>query len=107
MSRPRTNKENLRKKAGKVSEEVLKELNKALPDDSVNHPSHYTHGGIECIDAMESAFGTEAVMWFCVCNAFKYVFRCKSKINDKEDLQKAIWYENKYLELRDKLKKQY
>ena len=26
-------------------------------NDAVNHPSHYTQGGIECIDAMKSALG--------------------------------------------------
>lgn len=41
-------------------------------DNKVNHPSHYNQGKIECIDAMESAYGTEAVIMFCMCNAFKY-----------------------------------
>ena len=45
----------------------MKEVN-----DNVNHPSHYTQGGIECSDAMESAYGTEADIMFCMCNAFKY-----------------------------------
>ena len=30
--------------------------------DNVTHPPHYTQGGIECIDAMEAAYGTEAVI---------------------------------------------
>ena len=43
--------------------------------DNVNHPSHYKgENGIECIDAMEAAFGKEAVANFCQCNAFKYLF---------------------------------
>lgn len=62
---------------------------------NVEHPSHYTQGGIECIDAMESAFGKEAVKDFCICNAFKYIWRFKSK-NGAEDIDKAIWYLNKY-----------
>lgn len=67
-------------------------------DDKVNHPSHYNQGGIECIDAMVSAFGKEAVGNFCICNAFKYVWRAKQK-NGVEDLDKAIWYLNKVKEL--------
>lgn len=65
---------------------------------AVNHPSHYNQGGIECIDAMVSAFGKEAVGNFCICNAFKYVWRAKQK-NGVEDLDKAIWYLNKVKEL--------
>lgn len=82
------------------------ELVSAMPDyngpketpSAVNHPSHYNQGGIECIDAMVSAFGKEAVGNFCICNAFKYVWRAKQK-NGEEDLDKAIWYLNKVKEL--------
>lgn len=67
-------------------------------NDIINHPAHYTQGGIECIDAMISAFGTEAVKTYCKINAFKYVWRADHK-NGKEDIEKAIWYLKKYLEL--------
>lgn len=60
--------------------------------DCVNHPSHYTQGGIECIDALEAATadltGIEAV---CTANAIKYLWRWRNK-NGVEDLQKAVWY---------------
>lgn len=65
---------------------------------AVHHPSHYNQGKIECIDAMESAFGKEAVENFCLVNAFKYVWRTRDK-NGLEDVKKAIWYLNKYKEL--------
>lgn len=65
---------------------------------SVNHPSHYNQGGIECIDAMIAAFGNEAVENFCLVNAFKYVWRTQDK-NGLEDVDKAIWYLTKYKEL--------
>ena len=70
--------------------------------NAVNHPSHYASGGIECIDAMEAAYGIEAVMHFCMCNAFKYQWRFNKK-NGVEDLKKAQWYQNKYMELKSKL----
>lgn len=66
--------------------------------DVVNKPEHYAHGGIECIDAMEAAYGREAVMHFCQCNAFKYQWRFAHK-NGVEDLKKAEWYNNKFIEL--------
>lgn len=69
-------------------------------NDNVNHPVHYTQGGIECIDAMISAFGKDAVKTYCHINAFKYVWRSNHK-NGNEDIEKAIWYLKKYLELGD------
>lgn len=63
------------------------------PDgDMVNHPSHYTQGGIECIDALKAATvnktGIEAV---CTANAIKYLWRYEEK-NGIEDVKKARWY---------------
>lgn len=66
--------------------------------DSVNHPSHYETNGIECIDAMIAAQGVSAVQDFCICNAFKYIWRHKHK-NGAEDIKKAVWYLDKWLEL--------
>ena len=66
--------------------------------DNVNAPSHYCTGKFECIDVMEEVFGKEAVEDFCICNAFKYLYR-KNKKNGIEDIQKAQWYLNKYLAL--------
>ena len=66
--------------------------------NNVDHPKHYNQGDIECIDAMISAFGTYAVYCFCICNSFKYIWRHQTK-HGTEDLDKAIWYSNKALEL--------
>ena len=62
---------------------------------SVERPKHYSSGQVECIDAMVSAFGTEAVQDYCRVNAFKYVWRAGEKGDadtEKEDVRKAIWY---------------
>lgn len=64
--------------------------------DSTN-PIYYK-GEIECIDAMIQTQGVEDVISFCVCNAFKYIWRWKQK-NGKEDLKKALWYLEKAIEL--------
>ena len=71
-----------------------------LGDDPDNHPSHYTQGKIECIQAMEAAFGREAVATFALLNAFKYIWRSDHK-GGKEDIEKAAWYLRKYLEITE------
>lgn len=71
-------------------------------NDNVNHPMHYETGEFECIEVMLETQGIEAVQDFCICNAFKYLYsyRHKNK-NGNEDIAKAIWYLNKYLELQE------
>lgn len=67
--------------------------------DNINHPSHYETEGIECIDAMEITQGREAVKSFCLCNAYKYLWRHKNK-NGLEDLKKARWYLDRYITMQ-------
>ena len=72
-----------------------------MSKDMVNHPEHYETNGIECIDAMVASQGKEAVSNYCICNAFKYIWRHQHKGKSLEDIQKAIWYLNKYVELNE------
>ena len=67
-------------------------------EDIINHPNHYTNGGMECIDEMLLIFGEETVAHFCLCNAWKYRYRALTK-NGQEDIEKSHWYINKYKEL--------
>lgn len=60
--------------------------------DAVNKPEHYSNGDIECRDAMIAAFGEEDYEVFCRLNAFKYLWRCKYKGTQEQDLRKATWY---------------
>jgi hypothetical protein len=60
--------------------------------DPVNHPSHYTDGGIETIDYLEAKLGPDGFRAFCLGNALKYVSRAGKKGDLKQDLSKAIWY---------------
>ncbi len=72
-------------------------------EDLVNNPSHYDSfikDGPDCITAMQAAFGKDAVADFALCNSFKYIWRHHNK-NGKQDIHKAIWYLNKYLELQE------
>lgn len=73
-------------------------------EDVVNHPSHYETGQFECIEVMQEALGYDAVRDFCICNAFKYIYRHKRK-NGYEDIKKAQRYINKYVEITEKAAK--
>ena len=58
-----------------------------LQADEVNHPPHYTVGGIETIDFIE-AKGLD----YNLGNVVKYVSRADQKGNKLQDLEKARWY---------------
>lgn len=62
-------------------------------NNPVNHPSHYTSGDIECIDAIESAVshlsGSDA---FLTAQCIKYLWRWSLKGNQVQDLEKCRWY---------------
>ena len=63
-----------------------------LPHDNVNHPSHYTAGGIETIDYIE-AKGLN----YNLGNVVKYISRAgkKKEVTRIDDLLKALWYLNR------------
>jgi len=59
----------------------------------VDHPNHYNAGNHEAIDVIED--------WdldFHCGNAIKYIARHKHKSSPKQDIEKAIWYLQRYLE---------
>lgn len=60
---------------------------------NVEHPSHYNFGKIEVIDFIE-----DQKLGFHLGNAIKYICRAGKKDPKKtrEDLDKAIWYINRY-----------
>ena len=55
--------------------------------DPVNHPKHYTAGGIETIDFIEAKR-----LGYNLGNVVKYITRASHKGNQLEDLRKAQWY---------------
>ena len=83
---------------GMADEEVNKTVD--VEEDLVNHPTHYTNSGMECIDEMIMIFGEEAVMNFCLCNCWKYRKRALDK-GQRLDLEKSDWYVAKYKELKE------
>ena len=70
-------------------------------NDPINHPSHYTFGKIEVIDAIEA--------WelpYHLGNVCKYIARAGRKSPDTElqDLQKAKFYLDRYIALKESQK---
>lgn len=72
----------------------------SLKEDTVNHPSHYTDGGIECIDAIQAALTEEEYLGYLKGNIIKYVWRERMK-GRKESLDKAGWYLGKASQQRE------
>ena len=71
----------------------------AQPHDPVNHPAHYTAGGIECIDAIEAALTCQddpTSAWL-TGQVLKYLWRWPAK-NGAEDLRKAEFYLHRLIE---------
>ena len=66
-----------------------------LHDDLVNHPKHYTDGGIETIDFIEAKR-----LGYHPGNVVKYICRAGKKGTNMglQDLQKARWYLDRAIE---------
>ena len=66
----------------------------AKKEDVINKPKHYNFATIEPIDVIE-----DWQLDFRLANALKYISRAgkKDPTRTKEDLQKAIWYINRYI----------
>jgi hypothetical protein len=61
---------------------------------SIDHPSHYNQGKIEVIDAIE-----DWRLGFHEGNIVKYVARSSYKGNRLQDLEKALWYLERLIDL--------
>jgi len=66
--------------------------------EAVNHPEHYSPGEYEVINVIEA--------WnlgFHLGNAIKYISRAgkKDPAKTKEDLRKAVWYIERYIQNKD------
>lgn len=62
-------------------------------NDNVNHPAHYEQNGpFACIELTEHYD-------FCMGNAIKYVWRHNDKGHPIEDLNKALWYIEREMQL--------
>ena len=66
-------------------------MNATAVPDIIDHPPHYTHGAIEPIDVIEDWRLPHHLA--CV---LKYIARHEHKGNALNDLDKAIWYLQRY-----------
>lgn len=69
--------------------------------DNVNHPKHYTFGGIELIDVWEATMSNEALQGLYKGNVMKYLWRYEHK-NGLEDLKKAQFYLERLIKIVEK-----
>ena len=68
--------------------------------DMVNHPPHYTSGGIEVIDFIKAKMEPAEYIGYLRGNILKYTSRIGLKGNPVEDAGKIVWYStelHKYL----------
>lgn len=81
-------------KSGYTEEANDNDMRVYVKHDPVQHPAHYTSGGVECIDAIEAAVSAsqDGVDAFLTGQVIKYVWRHRLKGKPLEDLQKARWY---------------
>jgi hypothetical protein len=66
---------------------------------NVTHPAHYNQGKFEVIEVIE-----DQGLGFHLGNAIKYILRAgkKDPAKTEEDLEKAIWYIRRFIEIRKK-----
>ena len=81
----------------KLMMNYLASIQNRVPEDKINRPSHYTHGGIETIDYLKAKLSKEEFIGFCKGNVIKYISREAMK-GGNDDLRKASWYLNKLIE---------
>jgi hypothetical protein len=81
-----------------VMEELKYKIDEKLGMNEKINPEHYTQGGIEVIDFIESKMTKENYEGFLLGNVLKYVSRYKYK-NGVEDLAKADWYLDRLISL--------
>ena len=70
-----------------------------ISKDDVNHPEHYTVGGIETIDILKAKLTAEEFKGFLKGNVIKYLCRANHKGKATQDIEKAQWYTNKLVEV--------
>jgi hypothetical protein len=85
-----------------TSDKPLNRMIDTNAKDDVNHPEHYTFGGIETIDYMEAKSTKEEFTGHLRLTALKYLSRANNKGDAIKDLKKAQWYLNKLVSTLEK-----
>lgn len=66
--------------------------------DPIEKPEHYNQGGIEAIEYIKQQLGPSGYPYYLLGNVIKYIHRHDYKGNALQDLKKAKWYLDKYIE---------
>jgi hypothetical protein len=69
--------------------------------DSVESPSHYNNGKVECIDYLKDNMPFDNYLGYLEGNTKKYLHRWRYKKKPLEDLKKAQWYLNRLIQELD------
>lgn len=85
-------------------EALMRRTRKALEEaqekiearQAINNPSHYTYARVECIEIIE-----DLALPFHLGCAFKYLWRWNAKATPEENVRKAVWYLERWLELEE------
>ncbi len=84
--------------SGEMIDKLVDVVKKNLPKGTaVDGPAHYN--GYQVLEAICDAGLRRG---FCLGNAVKYILRAQKKGNEKQDLEKAQFYLNWYLERYEK-----
>jgi hypothetical protein len=86
-------------KLSQVVDEMMEMIPDSInnPEDSINHPTHYTSGKIEVIDYIQDKLTPEQFEGFCIGVVMQYISRYRLK-GGMDDLKKAVWYLNRIIE---------
>ena len=75
-----------------IAEKITQTFAESKKEDVINHPSHYTRGKTEVIDFIE-----DQQLPYHLGNVIKYIARAGYKGDKLEDLKKARWYLDRYI----------
>lgn len=79
---------------GWISQETLEKATVVFEeDDMVRKPPHYQIGGMDCLDVIQAL-----ELDFMLANAFKYIWRAGRKGPPRQDIEKAHYYLERWLE---------
>lgn len=79
-----------------MPEEALED---PIKPDMIN-PDHYKVGGIETIDYLRAKLTQQEFAGYCRGNALKYLSRTGHKDDAAQEIGKAIWYLERWLDSR-------
>ena len=69
--------------------------------NEISKPKHYTHGNVECLDAIDSMLDESTRINFYRTQIVKYMWRLRDKGSPLKDAQKARFYLDRLIDKLD------